>query len=835
MRRWDWLAHGRLLQWVLAAVLVALSGFFLLAVKAEGPPPAGSDLLWIAESGGVVALDGEGEVRIELPTDRPARAVAFDRDRSLVWVLSGDELLTFDLAGQMRSAAVLPAPPGPSAELVVDAPSGTVWLGTAWTLQRFATDGTFQDAFDLPPGARLVGMALDEARSRLWLATRDALFAFAPDGTQTPPIAVSDPGPGRIGAIAFDRFHDALWVAGGGRVQRYDSAGERVFEATAPRRVDHLAADGQGGAWLATPASLHHLDLEGRVDLSLRPPKVPAPVRALVADPGDGTVWLAGPKRLRHYALDGTLLDAPEFAPDRGRRRLLADLARDPGPAVRVVVTAPQGGALTNQNPPPVELTVQGLQVAPERIVLTANTVEVAADCQNLAEAAFLCFPLDELSQGANEIVAAVVNAAGTRFASEAVVFELDSIPPAITIDQPPKGHPTNTTQIELIGTLSEAASLTVNGVPLEVGDDLRFQKTLFLEEGDNRIRLKARDPAGNVGAIERTVVLDTVPPEVPDRARISVTPAGTGQVRVTGDAGSVEPGSEVEITNTRSGKTVTVTAGADGSFSAEIAWESSDPLRLTLQDRAGNASPAVEINGTGSGGETALQGRLMDAHIAPDVPEVPVVGATVGILGSDLETTTDAGGAFTLRGIEGTEAALIVDATSAEPAPDGSAYAGFRTTLTLTPDTLNPLERPIFLPRIDPAGTAIVDPAQTTVVENPNLGVSVTIPPHTAQNPDGTAFSGQLSISEVPTDRTPQQLPDTLQPGLLVTLQPAGTRFSQPVPITFPNIDHLPPGSETDIWSLDETGHFAVTGRGRVSADGRRIETVTGCRPGAA
>ena len=54
--------------------------------------------------------------------------------------------------------------------------------------------------------------------------------------------------------------------------------------------------------------------------------------------------------------------------------------------------------------------------------------------------------------------------------------------------------------------------------------------------------------------------------------------------------------------------------------------------------------------------------------------------------------------------------------------------------------------------------------------------------------------------------------------------------RFLIPVPITFPNVDGLPPGEEVDIWSLDpELGEFAIVGTGQVSADGSRIETVSG------
>ena len=126
-------------------------------------------------------------------------------------------------------------------------------------------------------------------------------------------------------------------------------------------------------------------------------------------------------------------------------------------------------------------------------------------------------------------------------------------------------------------------------------------------------------------------------------------------------------------------------------------------------------------------------------------------------------------------------------------------------------------------------ASLAQVDPNFTTNVENADLDITLTVPPHTAIMGDNE-FDGQLSISVVPEGLAPAAMPENLRPGLLITIQPVGVTFANPVPISFPNIDALVPGSETDIWSLDpELGQFAVVGIGRVSADGTRIDTIEG------
>ena len=105
-----------------------------------------------------------------------------------------------------------------------------------------------------------------------------------------------------------------------------------------------------------------------------------------------------------------------------------------------------------------------------------------------------------------------------------------------------------------------------------------------------------------------------------------------------------------------------------------------------------------------------------------------------------------------------------------------------------------------------------------------------LTVPPNTAKNPDGSNFTGKISISLVPEALAPAALPENLRPGMLITLQPVGVTFATPAPITFPNIDNLAPGSETDLWSLDpDAGTFVVVGTGRVSADGSVVETISG------
>ncbi|MCI0536457.1 MAG: FG-GAP-like repeat-containing protein [Verrucomicrobiales bacterium] len=243
-----------------------------------------------------------------------------------------------------------------------------------------------------------------------------------------------------------------------------------------------------------------------------------------------------------------------------------------------------------------------------------------------------------------------------------------------------------------------------------------------------------------------------------------------------------------------------------------------------TVEFRLTVPQPAVRAT-------TALTGVVMDANAAASGNQTPIAGVLVTLLNTGARTTTDARGAFGFQDVPAGLQVLNFDPTQAAPGPGGVVYAGFREEYTLLPKIENRISRPIYLPRLAVGSLVEVVTTQTTIVENTSIGVRLTIPPETAMSGGAVApFTGQLSISEVPRGFEPAAMPRQLQPDLLITIQPVGVTFSQPVAVTFPNLSGYEPGSEAEIWSLDAgTGQFVVVGTGRVSADGQRIETISG------
>ena len=225
----------------------------------------------------------------------------------------------------------------------------------------------------------------------------------------------------------------------------------------------------------------------------------------------------------------------------------------------------------------------------------------------------------------------------------------------------------------------------------------------------------------------------------------------------------------------------------------------------------------------------TALKSRVLDANAySADGSIVPIAGVTISVEGSTVTTTTDANGYFTISGIPHGAKIVSLDA-SGLTAPNGHKYADFSGRLKIMQNVLNRPHRDYMLPRMNPAHMSMVNPASDTMVTNSDIGVTMMVPAKAARNPDGTMYDGPLSISMVPSDATPRELPEIFTPSFIITLQPVGVNFETPVEITFPNTDNLTSGAVVDLFSLSERGGFEKVGLGRVSEDGQTISVIEG------
>ena len=256
--------------------------------------------------------------------------------------------------------------------------------------------------------------------------------------------------------------------------------------------------------------------------------------------------------------------------------------------------------------------------------------------------------------------------------------------------------------------------------------------------------------------------------------------------------------------------------------------WEltfSAKTLDETVSETIRISVPPVDTNAP-----TRLSGYVIDADSMAQGQHVPIVGAKVSFVGTGISSTTDENGRFTLTGMEGTDLLFDIDTTNANPSPDDGPYALFREALKVIPHAHNIEERPFSMPRIAVNSLTPVVSGLATSVNNPDLEITLDAAANTVVNPDGTPFEGSLSISLVPNGLAPAAMPENLNPGTLITIQPGGVRFNTPAPIRFPNTDNLTPGTEVDIMSIDpEVGRFEAVAVAVVSTDGKWIDTVEG------
>ncbi|MDP1946727.1 MAG: IPT/TIG domain-containing protein [Nitrospirota bacterium] len=255
--------------------------------------------------------------------------------------------------------------------------------------------------------------------------------------------------------------------------------------------------------------------------------------------------------------------------------------------------------------------------------------------------------------------------------------------------------------------------------------------------------------------------------------------------------------------------------------FTPDATQVGSFPLTIIAGDGILTVSETITVTVTGApvGGITGVSGRVVDGS------GLPIANLPVSLKGTLATTTTNAQGQFTLNNLAVTGRQVLL--------ADGFAqgYAILASPVDLIPNVVNQLPSELRVPALDMASAVTVNPNATTVLGNPSFpAVSVTIPPHTAKNANGTDYTGVLTISPVPEYGRPESRPVELRPGFSITIQPAGITFTTPAPITLPNTDNLPVGNEFDLWSLSpDTGTFYVAGRMKVSADGSRLETLSG------
>jgi DNA-binding MarR family transcriptional regulator len=196
-----------------------------------------------------------------------------------------------------------------------------------------------------------------------------------------------------------------------------------------------------------------------------------------------------------------------------------------------------------------------------------------------------------DLASGMNVITIEAMDPAGNRISEERTVT-LDDVAPAVAVTFPTDGHLTNLATLEVVGTLEDGATLTVNGAQADIVAGV-FTHQIDLVEGENTITLHAIDAVGNTADLVITVTSDTI------RPYLSVDGLVDGRLKArTNDftlSGNTESGAT--LTFVLSGTTVIGTVAADGTFTQTFTIETGrTDLRIFTRDAAGNEETAEAV-----------------------------------------------------------------------------------------------------------------------------------------------------------------------------------------------------------------------------------------------
>jgi RHS repeat-associated protein/uncharacterized repeat protein (TIGR01451 family) len=266
------------------------------------------------------------------------------------------------------------------------------------------------------------------------------------------------------------------------------------------------------------------------------------------------------------------------------------------------------------------------------------------------------------------------------------------------------------------------------------------------------------------------------------------------------------------------------ITAGATSTLALDLGATTLQPGTYSFTVHASTAIDGKQQDRTASAsftvipaGQTTLAGQVVSTT------NQPIVGATVSLDGQAV--LTDAAGRFLLAGIQaGTARPLSVDGHSAF-SPNATFPLIFEPANVIA-GRANLISRPFILPPIDTSQEVTIDPTRNTVAGNAAVtDLQMTIPPGAhLRTLDGTLVT-RTSITPLAPDRTPAPLPGNVGTNIVYTSQPGGAITDIPIPVVYPNLAGLDPGTEVDLYAFDHAHvNWFIYGKGRVSTDGRTI-----------
>ena len=269
-----------------------------------------------------------------------------------------------------------------------------------------------------------------------------------------------------------------------------------------------------------------------------------------------------------------------------------------------ITITSPMPGLVTSAS----SVTLQGTTEVEATVTVAGQPVVLDA---NGGFSAVL-----GLVEGTNSFEVIATDAMGNA-ASATVVVVRDTAAPSISQLKSSAGLRTKDGVTIVSGVVSEAASVSVGGIPAAVHTDGFFEVPVALVEGTNTITVTAVDAAGNAAStVTLTVVRDSTPPTLSLDPLPSEVSSATISV-----SGAVESGISFVTVN---GQPIAVSGGR---YSTDVVLSlGANEIFVTATDGAGNSrTVSAAVSYVPTGVTTASVGLVL-------LPVLAVVGILVGL-----------------------------------------------------------------------------------------------------------------------------------------------------------------------------------------------------------
>jgi hypothetical protein len=245
-----------------------------------------------------------------------------------------------------------------------------------------------------------------------------------------------------------------------------------------------------------------------------------------------------------------------------------------------ITVSSPEDGGFLTQNITAITGSLN------EVATLTINGESVTID-------AVLNFTHDiSLNEGENTFTLVATDDAGHSTSQPLTVTLDDAVAPTITITNPQDGLVTSQAVHNIIGSLDEAGSVTINGSGITVNNDLSFSHEITLVDGENVYTVVASDAATNTSTVLLNITLDNALPTTPVVTSHAISPTENllAQKLVT-ITGTREANTSIWIDGTEQ-----VALGSDDWTATLTLNEGNSLLSIIAKDAAQNSSAEVTV-----------------------------------------------------------------------------------------------------------------------------------------------------------------------------------------------------------------------------------------------